>query len=153
MAVPQALPKAGHIAIYDRTWYRRVLVERVERFCSERMAAGVREINEIEEDYVGSSGGGIVKFWLEISKERTAKTIPAAGRNPLKRCKITEEDWRNREKWDLYRPAVDEMLSRTDTRHARWIVIQSDDKWFARVKTLKNVHSGAPVLFFNVPKM
>ncbi len=106
-------PKAGHFTIFDRSWYRRVLVERVEGFCSEpEWQRAYREINEIEADYVDSSGGGIIKFWLEIDKDEQLKRFRQREEDPLKRYKITEDDWKNREKWDLYDPAVDEMLSR-----------------------------------------
>jgi polyphosphate:AMP phosphotransferase len=136
----QHFPRAGHIAIYDRSWYGRVLVERVEGFCSEpEWQRAYQEINEMEQDYVETSGGGIVKFWLEISKEEQLKRFKTRENDPLKQYKITEEDWRNREKWDLYDAAVDEMLARTNTPSAPWIVIESDNKWYARVKALKEV--------------
>ena len=93
----------------------------------------------MEADYVNSSGGGIIKFWLEIDKDEQLKRFRQREEDPLKHYKITEDDWKNREKWDLYEPAVDEMLARTNTRYAPWIVIESDDKWYARVKTLKNI--------------
>jgi polyphosphate kinase 2 (PPK2 family) len=112
----------------------------VEGFCSEEeWSRAYQEINEMEQDYVESSGGGIVKFWLEISKEEQLKRFKQREEDPLKQFKITEEDWRNREKWDLYDVAVDEMLARTNTRYAPWIVIESDNKWYARVKALKTV--------------
>jgi polyphosphate:AMP phosphotransferase len=133
-------PKAGHFAIYDRSWYGRVLVERVEGICSEsEWGRAYQEINEMEQDYVESSGGGIVKFWLEISREEQLKRFKQREEDPLKQYKITGEDWRNREKWDLYDTAVDEMLARTNTPYAPWIVIESDNKWYARVKTLREV--------------
>ena len=133
-------PKAGHFAIYDRSWYGRVLVERVEGLCSEsEWQRSYQEINEMEQDYIESSGGGIVKFWLEISKEEQLKRFHQREKDPLKQYKITDDDWRNREKWDLYDAAVDEMLARTNTPHAPWIVIESDNKWYARVKALKEV--------------
>ena len=133
-------PKAGHIAIYDRSWYGRVLVERVEKFCTEtEWQRAYQEINEMEEDYIRSSGGGIVKFWLEISKDEQLKRFQQRAADPLKTYKITDEDWRNREKWDLYDSAVDEMLARTSTDIAPWTVIESDNKWYARVKALKTV--------------
>jgi polyphosphate kinase 2 (PPK2 family) len=133
-------PKAGHFAIYDRSWYGRVLVERVEGLCSEEeWSRAYQEINEMEQDYVENSGGGIIKFWLEISKEEQLKRFKQRDEDPLKQFKITEEDWRNREKWDLYDTAVDEMLARTNTRYAPWIVIESNNKWYARVKALKAV--------------
>jgi len=137
-------PKAGHFAIYDRSWYGRVMVERVEGFCSEsEWQRAYQEINEMEQDYVDSSGGGIVKFWLEISKEEKLKRFHQREHDPLKQYKITEEDWRNREKWDLYDVAVDEMLARTSTSIAPWTVVESNDKWFARVKALKTIISTA----------
>jgi len=133
-------PKAGHVAIFDRSWYGRVLVERVEGLCSEpEWQRAYQEINEMEQDYVASSGGGIIKFWLEIDKDEQLKRFRQREADPLKQYKITEDDWKNREKWNLYEPAVNEMLARTSTRHAPWIVIESDEKWYARVKTLKNV--------------
>src|SRR5208337_3310581 len=133
-------PRAGHIAIYDRSWYGRVLVERVEGFCSApEWQRAYLEINEMEEDYVMSSGGGIVKFWLEISKEEQLKRFQQRASDPSKIHKITEEDWRNREKWDQYDEAIDEMLARTSTSIAPWTVVESDDKWYARVKALTTV--------------
>jgi AMP-polyphosphate phosphotransferase len=140
-------PTGGDIAIFDRSWYGRVLVERVEKYCSEpdwQRAYG--EINEMEEDFVYSSGGGIVKFWLEISKEEQLKRFQQRASDPQKIYKITEEDWRNREKWDLYDEAIDEMLARTSTEIAPWTVIESDDKWFARVKALQTVITAAQKL-------
>ena len=133
-------PHAGHIAIYDRSWYGRVLVERVEGFATDsEWKRAYQEINEMEQDYVSSSGGGIVKFWLEISKEEQLKRFQQRAADPLKLWKITDEDWRNREKWDKYDSAIDEMLARTSTGYAPWTVIESDDKWFARVKALQTV--------------
>jgi polyphosphate:AMP phosphotransferase len=133
-------PTGGDIAIFDRSWYGRVLVERVENYCSEpawQRAYG--EINEMEEDFVNSTGGGIVKFWLEISKEEQLRRFEQRAGDPLKVYKITDEDWRNREKWDLYDKAIDEMLARTSTETAPWTVIESNEKWYARVKALKTV--------------
>jgi AMP-polyphosphate phosphotransferase len=133
-------PRAGHIAIYDRSWYGRVLVERVEGFCSEaEWQRAYREINEMEEEYVTSSGGAIIKFWLEISREEQLRRFNQRAGDPLKIHKITEEDWRNREKWDAYEVAIDEMLDRTNTPLVPWTVVESDDKWYARVKTLKTI--------------
>jgi polyphosphate:AMP phosphotransferase len=133
-------PVAGHIAIYDRSWYGRVLVERVEGFCTENeWQRAYKEINEMEQDYVESSGGGMVKFWLEIEKDEQLKRFKQREEDPLKQYKITEDDWRNREKWDQYDEAVEEMLARTNTPYAPWVVIESDDKWYARVKALKTI--------------
>jgi AMP-polyphosphate phosphotransferase len=133
-------PTGGDIAIFDRSWYGRVLVERVERYCSEHdWQRAYGEINEMEEDFVFSSGGGMVKFWLEISKDEQLKRFRQRASDPLKVYKITDEDWRNREKWDLYDEAIDEMLGRTSTVTAPWTVIESNDKWFSRVKALQTV--------------
>jgi polyphosphate:AMP phosphotransferase len=135
-------PKAGHIVIFDRSWYGRVLVERVENFCLEHeWIRAYREINEIEADYIYSTGGGIVKFWLEITKEEQLKRFDQRANDPLKQWKITEEDWRNHEKWNLYEKAVDDMLARTNTGIAPWTVIGANDKWAARVQTLETITS------------
>lgn len=140
-------PTGGDIAIFDRSWYGRVLVERVEKFCSDaEWQRAYTEINEMEGDFVYSSGGGIVKFWLEISKDEQLKRFQQRASDPQKIYKITEEDWRNREKWDLYNEAIDEMLSRTSTGTAPWTVVESNDKWFARVKALRTVVSSAKKL-------
>jgi polyphosphate:AMP phosphotransferase len=133
-------PRGGDIAIFDRSWYGRVLVERVEEYCTEpEWQRAYGEINEMEEEFVTSSGGGIVKFWLEISKDEQLHRFEQRANDPLKVYKITEEDWRNREKWEQYDKAVDEMLVRTSTEIAPWTVIESNEKWFARVKALKTV--------------
>ncbi len=132
-------PVAGHIAIYDRSWYGRVLVERVEGFCSEaEWRRAYNEINWMEQEYV-DSGGGIVKFWLEISKEEQLKRFQQRVSDPQKVWKITDEDWRNRKKWEQYTEAIDDMLARTHTDHAPWTVIESDNKWYARVKTMRTL--------------
>ena len=133
-------PQGRAFAIYDRSWYGRVLVERVEGFCSDaEWQRAYQEINDMEEDYVYSSGGAIVKFWLEISKEEQLKRFQQRASDPVKIHKITDEDWRNREKWDQYDEAIDEMLARTSTSIAPWTVIESDDKWYARVKALTTI--------------
>ncbi len=132
-------PKSGHVTIFDRSWYGRVLVERVERFCTEpEWKRAYNEINEMERDYV-ESGGGIVKFWLEISEDEQLKRFQQRVSDPLKVWKITEEDWRNRKKWEQYTEAIDEMLARTHTEYAPWTVIESDNKWYARVKTMRTL--------------
>jgi polyphosphate kinase 2 (PPK2 family) len=140
-------PKAGHVIIFDRSWYGRVLVERVEGFCTEtEWKRAYNEINEMEETFV-AGGGGLVKFWLEISKDEQMKRFNARQKDPLKQWKITDEDWRNREKWDQYEKAVDEMLARTSTDIAPWTVVESDDKLYARIKTLKTVVAYCGELF------
>jgi polyphosphate:AMP phosphotransferase len=143
----QKYPKAGHITIFDRSWYGRVLVERVEGFCTEtEWKRAYTEINEMEEEFT-ENGGGIIKFWLEISKEEQLKRFNQRVADPLKIWKITEEDWRNREKWDLYTRAIDDMLSYTNPENAPWTVIESDDKWYARVKTMKTLVDYGQSLF------
>jgi polyphosphate kinase 2 (PPK2 family) len=134
-------PREGQMTIFDRSWYGRVLVERVEGFCSEtEWKRAYNEINEMEETYV-ENGGGMIKFWLEIDKDEQIKRFKQREKDPLKEWKITDEDWRNREKWDLYETAVDEMLARTNTPAAPWTVVESSDKWYARLKTLQTVIS------------
>jgi polyphosphate:AMP phosphotransferase len=133
------LPRAGHIAIFDRSWYGRVLVERVEGFCSVnewRMA--FQEINEFEEQ-LHNFGAVIRKFWLHIDKETQLIRFEERKRIPYKRWKINDEDWRNREKWDVYREAVEEMLARTNTDYAPWTVVESNSKRYARLKTIETV--------------
>ena len=140
-------PKAGDVTIFDRSWYGRVLVERVEGLCEEyEWKRAYNEINEMEEAYV-ESGGGLIKFWLEISKDEQLRRFEYRQADPLKQWKINDEDWRNREKWDQYEAAVDEMLARTSTPAAPWTVVESDDKWFARLKTLKTVIDYSEGLF------
>jgi polyphosphate:AMP phosphotransferase len=132
-------PRAGHITIFDRSWYGRVLVERVEEFCTrEEWKRAYNEINEMEEAYT-DSGGGLIKFWLEVSREEQYNRFMARQNDSLKEWKMTDEDWRNREKWGQYEEAVDEMLARTSTIPAPWTVVESDDKYFARLKTLQTV--------------
>jgi polyphosphate:AMP phosphotransferase len=133
-------PTGGDIAVFDRSWYGRVLVERVEDYCSgPEWQRAYGEINEMEEDFINSTGGGIVKFWLEISRDEQLRRFEQRARDPLKEYKITDEDWRNRGNWDLYDKAVDDMLARTSTAIAPWTVIESNDKWYARVKALRTV--------------
>ncbi|MCB0269846.1 MAG: phosphate--AMP phosphotransferase [Calditrichaeota bacterium] len=132
-------PKAGHFAIFDRSWYGRVMVERVEGFCSEaEWKRAYREINEMEAQLT-NFGTVIVKFWLHIDKETQLRRFKLREATPHKRYKITDEDWRNREKWDLYEAAVDEMLFRTSSTYAPWTIIESNCKLYARVKALKTV--------------
>jgi len=134
-----AVPKAGHIAIFDRTWYGRVLVERVEGFCTEaEWKRAYREINEMEEQLT-DAGMGLVKFWLHIDPEEQLRRFEERQEVSWKTWKITEEDWRNREKWDRYKEAVDEMLFRTGTSRAPWTVVEANDKYYARVKALRTV--------------
>ena len=133
------VPKAGHIAIFDRTWYGRVMVERIEGFCSEEdWHHAYREINEMEAHFA-HSGALVLKFWLQIDKDEQERRFNDRMKNPEKRWKITDEDWRNREKWDAYVLAVNEMLEKTSTKDAPWIVVEGNSKWYARIKVLETV--------------
>ncbi len=133
------MPKAGHIAIFDRTWYGRVMVERIEGFCSEaEWKRAYQEINEMEE-HLTNSGCIVLKFWLHIDKDEQERRFKERMENPAKQWKITDEDWRNREKWDEYEKAVDEMLVRTSTTYAPWEIVEANSKYYARVKVLKTV--------------
>lgn len=133
------IPKAGHMTIFDRTWYGRVLVERVEGFASEEeWKRAYQEINNMEE-HLAKSGCIILKFWMHIDKEEQEKRFKIREETPEKRWKITEEDWRNREKWDEYEKAVDEMIVRTSTSYAPWIIVEANSKLYARIKVLEAV--------------
>ena len=132
-----SVPKAGHIAIFDRTWYGRVMVERIEGFCSEaEWRRAYQEINEME-SHMANAGAVVLKFWLHIDKDEQERRFKERQANPAKQWKITDEDWRNREKWDQYEEAVNEMLIRTSTTYAPWIVVEGNDKRYARVKVLQ----------------
>ena len=131
------VPKAGHLTIFDRSWYGRVMVERVEEFCTTadwKRAFG--EINDFEKQLV-DSGIVLLKFWLHISPEEQLKRFEARTNTPAKEWKITDEDWRNRDKWDQYLEAVDEMLLRTSTDYAPWKIVEAVDKPFARIKVIE----------------
>lgn len=133
------LPKAGHIAIFDRTWYGRVMVERIEGFCTnEEWHRAYTEINEFEKELY-DWGAIIVKFWIHIDKEEQLKRFEDRQNTPEKRWKITDEDWRNREKWDEYEVAINDMLQYTSTDFAPWTIIESKDKKFARIKAIKTL--------------
>ncbi len=133
------LPPAGHMRIFDRSWYGRVLVERVEGLCPPaEWRRAYQEINSFERMLV-EEGAVLVKVWMEIDRETQLRRFQERAADPRKQWKITEEDWRNREKWDLYERAVDEMLFRTSTAHAPWTVVESNDKYHSRIKTLETV--------------
>lgn len=133
------VPKAGHIAIFDRTWYGRVMVERIEGFCTEAdWKRAYQEINEMEA-HMANAGAIILKFWLHIDKDEQERRFKERLEDPAKQWKITDEDWRNREKWDQYEEAVNEMLVRTSTTYAPWIVVEGNSKYYARVKVVETV--------------
>ena len=133
------LPKDGHIAIFDRTWYGRVMVERLEGFCSENdWQRAYNEINEFEKELY-EWGAVILKFWVQIDKDTQLARFTERQNTPEKQWKITDEDWRNREKWELYEDAVNEMIEKTSTAFAPWHVLESNDKKYARIKALRLV--------------
>jgi polyphosphate kinase 2 (PPK2 family) len=133
------LPGRGHLVIFDRSWYGRVLVERVEGFCSEAdWMRAYAEINDFEEQLVRNRMV-VVKFWLAISKEEQYKRFKEREQTPFKRFKITADDWHNREKWELYEESVCDMIDRTSTEIAPWTLVEANDKYHARVKVLQTL--------------
>jgi len=135
------VPKAGHLTVFDRSWYGRVMVERIEGFCSaDDWNRAFGEINDFEKQLV-DSGIALMKFWLHISPEEQLKRFEQRENTPSKKWKITDEDWRNRDKWNEYLEAVDEMLLRTSTDHAPWTIVEANDKLFARVKVIETVQN------------
>lgn len=134
-----AMPKAGHVAIFDRTWYGRVMVERIEGFCTkDEWQRAYKEINDMERDLT-DAGAIVLKFWMQIDKDEQERRFKARQENPEKQWKITDEDWRNREKWDQYEVAVNEMLMKTSTPSAPWIVVEGNCKYYARIRVLESV--------------
>lgn len=133
------IPKAGHFAIFDRTWYGRVLVERVEGFCTEaEWRRAYQEIKEFELS-LANYGTVLVKFWFHISPEVQLQRFKEREELDYKRYKITDEDWRNREKFDVYRAAVGDMVTSTSTTYAPWTIVEANDKLWARVRTMKTI--------------
>ena len=133
------LPGSGGMAIFDRSWYGRVLVERVEGFATEpEWKRAYDEIVSFEKSLV-AEGTTLVKFWMHISPEEQLARFESRRDDPLRRWKLTEEDWRNRAKRPAYAQAVEEMLSRTDHSRARWHVVAAESKQFARVKVVETV--------------
>ncbi|MEG0386437.1 MAG: polyphosphate kinase [Solibacillus sp.] len=133
------LPQHGQIAIFDRSWYGRVLVERIEKFAAEHeWKRAYEEINSFEAqltdgDYI------VMKFWIHIDAEEQLKRFNDRAENPYKSWKLTDEDWRNRDKFDLYGEAADEMFAKTDTENAPWHLISGNDKLHARIQVLQQV--------------
>jgi AMP-polyphosphate phosphotransferase len=135
----RVLPRAGHLGIFDRSYYGRVLVERVEGLLSEdEWRRAYREINEFEA-HQASFGMVLVKFWLHTSKDEQLRRFKDRERDPFRSYKLTGEDWRNRAKWDAYSEAIEEMLARTSTPYAPWTVVEANDKYHARVKVVKTL--------------
>jgi len=134
-----ALPGWGGMAVLDRSWYGRVLVERVEEFASkEQWSRAYREIVEFEQTLV-AEGMVLVKFWLHLSADEQLRRFESRHKDPLRRWKLTDEDWRNRDKRDSYEAAVEEMLERTDHEGAPWVLVEAENKRWARVKVLDTV--------------
>ena len=135
------IPRFGEMTIFDRSWYGRVLVERIEGFASEQeWHRAYHEINEFERQ-LSDENYLIIKCWFHISKEEQLVRFKAREEDPFKKWKLTDEDWRNRKKWDQYVEAIEEMFARTDKKYAPWHIIASNDKKYARIETLENDHS------------
>jgi polyphosphate kinase 2 (PPK2 family) len=133
------VPGKGRVTIFDRTWYGRVLVERIEGFCAEAdWLRAYGEINDFEEQLVRSNIL-IAKFWITISKDEQLKRFQNREETSFKRFKITDEDWRNRDKWDAYEQAVCDMVDRTSTDLAPWTLVEGNDKYYARIKVLRTL--------------
>ncbi len=133
------IPRRGKATIFDRSWYGRVLVERVEKLCSEAdWLRAYGEINDFEHD-LADAGVIVVKFWLQISKKEQLNRFRKRENVEFKRFKITDEDWRNRKKWKAYEAAICDMIDRTSTGSAAWTLIEANDKKFARVKILRTI--------------
>ena len=133
------LPEAGRIAIFDRTWYGRVLVERIEHFCDDAAwRRAFREINEFEAQ-LHRYGTVICKFFIHIDKDEQERRFKERASDDFTSWKLTDEDWRNRDKWDAYETAVDDMVARTSTETAPWVLVPANDKLFARVRVVEAV--------------
>lgn len=133
------LPAQGTMAIFDRSWYGRVLVERVEGFAPENAwRRAYDEIREFEQQLV-DFGTIVMKFWMHISKEEQLARFESREERAHKSWKLTDEDWRNREKWDQYEAAVEELLIKTTTAQAPWTIVAGNDKRFARIQVLQTV--------------
>ena len=132
-------PRERQLLIFDRSWYGRVMVERVEGFAAKQeWQRAYREINDFERQ-LHEAGILVGKLWFHVSPEEQLRRFEAREHTPHKTWKLTDEDWRNRDKWDAYEEAVNDMLLKTSTLHAPWTVIEGEDKRWARVKTLRTV--------------
>lgn len=135
----RSIPQHGDVAVFDRSWYGRVLVERVENLAApEDWGRAYGEINDFEQD-LSEAGYVIVKFWLAITQDEQARRFEERERIAYKRFKLTPEDWRNREKWPLYDAAVTDMVDRTSTYYAPWTLVEAQDKYWCRVKVLTTI--------------
>jgi polyphosphate kinase 2 (PPK2 family) len=130
------VPRAGRVAVFDRSWYGRVLVERIEGFASEaEWRRAFDEINDFERQLT-DHGAVVVKYWLHITKEEQERRFKERARSPYKSWKLSDEDWRNRAKWEAYEVAVNEMVARTDAATAPWHLVAANDKNAARLEVL-----------------
>ncbi len=133
------MPGYGEVAIFDRSWYGRVLVERIEKFAAEpEWRRAYREINEFERT-LADNGAVVIKFYLSIGKEEQLLRFKKREKDPTKCWKMNEEDWRNRRRWEDYIVAADEMFAKTHQRYAPWHLVEANHKWFARIKVLKTI--------------
>lgn len=133
------IPQRGQLAVFDRSWYGRVLVERVEGFATTgEWKRSYREINSFERQ-LRDFGAIIIKFWIHISRDEQLRRFEQRQQIAYKSWKLTDEDWRNREKWPEYELAVEDMLLKTSTVTAPWTVVEGNDKYWARVKALETV--------------
>jgi len=150
-----ALPGWGGMAVLDRSWYGRVLVERVEGFASEEQWRRAYEEIVGFERSLAAEGMVLVKFWLHLSADEQLKRFERRASDPLKRWKLTDEDWRNREKRPQYEEAVEEMLERTDLSTAPWTIVEAESKRWARVRvieaTIEHIERGMRKQGFEVP--
>lgn len=145
------VPRRGHMTIFDRTWYGRVLVERVEKFCAESdWMRAYSEINDFEQQ-LADHNVVLVKFWLAIDKDEQYKRFKAREHVSFKRFKITAEDWRNRKKWNDYELAVAEMVDRTSTASAPWTLVEANNKYYARIKVLRTLASAIEAGLRRIP--
>jgi polyphosphate kinase 2 (PPK2 family) len=141
------IPARGQFTVFDRSWYGRVLVERIEGFCSRAdWMRAYAEINDFEEQ-ISDAGVIVVKFWLAIDKQTQLERFEEREAIPFKRFKITKDDWRNRDKWDDYRTAVDDMVDRTSTEVSLWTLVEANDKRWARVKVLRTINQALEEAF------
>ncbi|MBA3034266.1 MAG: polyphosphate:AMP phosphotransferase [Gammaproteobacteria bacterium] len=133
------VPRIGRFSIFDRSWYGRVLVERVEGFCAEAdWLRAYTEINDFEHE-ISEAGAIVIKFWLQVSKDEQLRRFKEREKIEFKRFKLTDEDWRNREKWDAYHQAVCDMVDRTSSGLAPWTLVEANDKGYARVKVIRTI--------------
>jgi polyphosphate kinase 2 (PPK2 family) len=140
------LPPYGTMAVFDRSWYGRVLVERVEGFATEKeWKRAYREINEFEK-LLADDGTAVIKIYLHISKEEQLERFRRREADPYKHWKINDEDWRNRKKWDEHNEAAEDMFELTSNPHSPWTVIPANYKWYARVRVVETVYERVAAL-------